>query len=407
MLDEQFHFDYVSPTILGGCGCIQELGGAVKECGASSALIVTGTTVGQTSAVMDPVREGLGERVAGEFRETTPEKRLATAIKGTERALDIGADSLVAVGGGSSIDTARAIAVLLSRARKGHDPPSQVWEQAGAELASTGTLSIPSSPSVPIAAVPTTLAGADLSQVAGLTATPSEGYVDSEVSGGLSGRSLMPSIAVWDPALVATTPDKVLAGSAMNGFDKGIETLYTADRTPITDASALRGLELLQRGLLAFGAGERSQTVYERMSRGCLLVQYGISRPDAGTLSLIHAFGHGLTGFGTVQQGAAHAVIAPHALRYLFENVDGRRALLAQAIAEDSTTDPAAAVVEAVEDLRDALDLPRRLRDVDGPTQNEFRAVATAVIEDSFMAHTPPGLDPTVEDIQTVLERAW
>jgi len=193
----------------------------------------------------------------------------------------------------------------------------------------------------------------------------------------------------------------------MNGFDKGIETLYAATATPVTDATAMRGLSLFQDGLFAFGDGGREDWVFDALVRGCTLVQYGISRPDAGTLSLIHAFGHGLTRTYDVQQGAAHAVVAPHVLEYLFEQTDARRELLARALGVGGAADPASAVVDAVADVVAALDLPTRLRDVDGPDRDEFPAVAEAVLADSFMANAPPGLDATREDIVGALEAAW
>ena len=223
----------------------------------------------------------------------------------------------------------------------------------------------------------------------------------------LLSQALMATAGYYDPNLYDTTPEPVLVGSAMNGFDKGIETLYARNRTPVTDATAMRGLGLLADGLLAFGDGDGSPATYQRLARGVMLVQYGISRPEGTTLSLIHAFGHGLTRTYDVQQGAAHAVVAPHVLRWLFEACDGRRALLAEALSVEERDDPAEAVVERVADIAAALDLPTRLRDVDGPERDEFPDVAEAVLADTFMNNAPTGLDPTREDIERVLDAAW
>nr|WP_284008462.1 iron-containing alcohol dehydrogenase [Halomicroarcula sp. YJ-61-S] len=270
---------------------------------------------------------------------------------------------------------------------------------------------MPDSGLPPVVAVPTTLAGADLTQVAGVTADPATCPVERPISGGLSGRALMPAAVCYDPELIATTPESVLAGSAMNGFDKGIETLYANTATPVTDATASRGLELLQRGLLAFGSvaetAEPDPWVYRALTQGIVLVQYGISRPDTTTLSLIHAFGHGLTRTYPVQQGAAHAIVAPHVLRHLFDAVDGRRDLLADALGVADTADPAAGVVGAVEDVAGALALPTRLREVDGPDRDEFPAVAAAILDDAFVANAPPSLDLTQAAIEAILDAAW
>lgn len=407
---DAFRFEYDPPTLRCGRDSARELGDELAANGFERALVVCGQTVGATPAVIDPVREGLSDRLASVFAETTPEKRLSTAADAVDRLRELDVDCLVALGGGSSLDVAKQASVLAARAAAADadgDTPADAYAAAGSEFAETGTLSVPDEGLVPIVAVPTTLAGADVSQVAGMTATPQDGLVSEPASGGISDPGLMPAAVVADPALVATTPDDILAASAMNGFDKGVETLYASTATPVTDATAVRGLSLFQDGLLAFGDGSRREWVYDALVRGCLLVQYGISRPGEGTLSLIHAFGHGLTRTYPVQQGAAHGVVAPHALAYLFDRVDGRRDLLAEAFGVADADDTAAAIADAVADVRDALGLPTRLRDVDGPSPAEFQSVAEAVLGDSFMSNAPADLDPSVADIESVLEAAW
>ena len=394
-----FRFEYDPATLRYAPDAARSLGTELDAQGYDRALVVCGTTVGETQAVMDPVREGLGDRLAGVFAETTPAKRLGTAYDGLEHFREVDADCLVAVGGGSSLDVAKIISLLAATDR---DPAA-----VGQAFVDSGSIAVPEAELPPIIAVPTTLAGADLSIVAGVTAAPETCPVPEPASGGVSDPTLMPAAVCYDPELIATTPPSVLSASAMNGFDKGIETLYAASATPITDATASRGLGLLTEGLLAFGNGDDDPWVYQSITRGIMLVQYGISRADGTTLSLIHAFGHGLTRTYEVQQGAAHAVIAPHALSYLFEQVDGRRSLLADALGVSGAGDPAAAVVDRINDVVTALGLPTRLRDVDGPDREAFPEVADTVLEDSFMANAPSGLEPTRDDIVNVLESAW
>ncbi|MBX0324696.1 iron-containing alcohol dehydrogenase [Halomicroarcula sp. F13] len=394
-----FRFEYDPATLRYGPNCVDSLAEELAALNCERALVVTGSTVGETAAVMDPIRAGLGDRLAGVFAETTPAKRLGTAYDALERFRAVEADAIVAVGGGSSLDVAKVLATVAAADR---GP-----ETVGSEFVETGTIRVPDDGLPPVVAVPTTLAGADLSQVAGVTADPDTCPVAEPASGGISDPNLMPAAVCYDPEVVATTPRSVLAASAMNGFDKGVETLYASTATPVTDATAMRGLDLLQDGLLAFGEGNDDDAVYQRLTEGIALVQYGISRPGVTTLSLIHAFGHGLTRTYEVQQGAAHAVVAPHALDYLFDAVDGRRDLLAEAFGVDDAEDPAAAVVESVAEVAAALDLPTRLRDVDGPTREEFPRVAEDVLSDAFMANAPAGFDPTLEDVERVLDAAW
>ena len=228
--------------------------------------------------------------------------------------------------------------------------------------------------------------------------------------GGISDARLMPDALCYDPVLFRTTPSGVLCASAMNGFDKGIETLYSRNRTPVTDGTAMRGLRLLRNGLPRLGAGERDDETMHDSVVGTILVQYGVSGQGPGMLALIHAFGHALSGPYPVQQGAAHALVAPHALRELFEHVDGRRALLAEALTGSVPEDPdaqAEAVVEAVTAVRDGLGLPSNLRDVEGLTREDLPSVARNTLDDGLMPNCPEGFDPAPEDIERVLDAAW
>ncbi|GAA0197136.1 iron-containing alcohol dehydrogenase family protein [Haladaptatus pallidirubidus] len=396
---KRFRFEYTPSVLRYGTGCVDDLAAELDIQGSNRALVVCGSTVGSTPEVINPVRDGLGEKLAGVFAETTPEKRLETAYDGLEAMEAHDADVLVSLGGGSSLDIAKVISVLAADDRKPQD--------IGRELGETGTISIPSDPLLPIVAIPTTLAGADLSIGGGVTAAPTSGLVDSSTSGGISDPQLMPKSVFYDPEMFATTPKRILAASAMNGFDKGLETVYARNATPITDATATRGLRLLDEGLRQLGNQTVTEEVLEPVVEGTLLVQYGISRPEESTLSIIHAFGHGLTRTYDVQQGTAHGIVAPHILEYLFENVDGRRELLAEAFAVDDHPDTAAAIVESVEQIRDALGLPAQLRDIDGSDPAEFPEVAEAIRTDPIIANVPRGLDPTTEEIEGVLEAAY
>jgi len=396
-------FEYVPSVIRTKRGSVDLLDEELAAQDCDSALVVCGETVGATPAVIEPVREGLGERLAGVFAETTPAKRLSTAFEAAEVFDAADADAIVGLGGGSSLDTAKVASALAAANRSRDD--------VGDEFAERGIVTVPDGDLPPVVAVPTTLAGADLSQLAGITATPESGLVDDPVGGGVGDPKLMPAAVMYDPDLFETTPYGVLAGSAMNGFDKGIETLYSRNASPVTDATAARGLSLLRSNLPTLGEDEGYENAMDRVVEGTLLVQYGISRPGGTTLSLIHAFGHGLTAHSDVQQGRAHAVVAPHALRYLFDEVDGRRALLAEAfdvLTEGrSGAEIADGVVDAVAEVRDALDLPSRLRSVDDIDREDLPAIAETTADDGLLANAPKGLDPTRDELEAVLDAAW
>lgn len=388
---EPFEYDNVAGEITFGRGCVADLGETVAELGADRALVVCGSNVGSNRDTMDPVEAGLGDRLAGVFDGTTPEKSVESVYEGLTAVDDRSADALVAVGGGSSIDTARAMRAVREDGRS--------YDELREYVAERGALPVPEDP-MPLVAVPTTLAGADLST--GGSVAFRDG---SDLAAGYSDPVLMPEALAYDPDLFETTPTGALVGSAMNGFDKGLEAVYGRKASPMTDAPALRGLKLLCPSLPEVRDPE-DPAVMEAVVAGIVLVQYPRATRGGGLLSLIHAFGHGLREEG-VQQGIAHAVMAPPALEYLFDRVDGRRDVLAEAFGVADAGDRASAVVESVADVRDGMGLPDRLRDLDPVERDALPDVAAYVADDYFLRNCPEGLDPTEEDLLAVLESAW
>ena len=398
-----FRFDYQPGAIRVGAGCVEELGTELDRRDLDRALLVAGRTVGTTPAVVDPIRAGLGDRLGGEFPETTPAKTLGTALTGLRAAREHDADAVVAVGGGSTLDTATVLRALSTH---GDDA-----EQVAREAIETGRLPVaPDGDFLPLVAVPTTLAGADLSDMAGVTLTLDRDVAtgDDPPTGGVRDPRLLPTALYYDVDLYRTTPTPLLAASAMNGFDKGIEALYSPLSTPITDGTASRGLGLLRSGVGTIREEPMDDERLADVLAGIVAVQYGLTGDAGYRASIIHAFGHGFSHGYDVHQGTIHGVVAPHVLRYVFDRVEGRRDLLASALGvDDSETDTADAVIDAVAGVRDDLGLPARLREIDGVERVDFDAIAAAIHDDDLLAVAPEGIDPTVAEITEVLDRAW
>jgi len=392
-------FEYNPPILRYGPNCVSALSAELARDNLDTALVVCGRTIGSTAEVIDPVTAGLDDRLGDVCAETTPAKRLDTAYLVRDRFEEIDADVLVSLGGGSSLDIAKTASALIADDRS--------REAVEAEFAARGTFTIPTVELPPIVAIPTTLAGADISQGAGITASPRRSDVQSEIGGGISHPSLMPHAVFLDPTLVATTPRSILAASAMNGFNKGIETLYSSQRTVITDATAVHGLRTFAAGLLAFGNGDESEQTYQQLVEGLLCVQYGISRPGVRTLSVIHSFGHALSRTSDLQQGTAHAVVTPHVLADLLEQTAEGSDKLARAFDVTGEENHSEAILERVTSVRDALGLPSRLRDVDGPSRDSFPDVAQSILDDPFMKNAPERYSPSASAIESILENAW
>lgn len=405
MTATSYTFTYRPGAIHHGPGVVDDLDTALEQAGCSRALVLTGSTIASRPAVIDPVTEGLGDHLVGVFDGVTSVKSLASAYEAAKRVREDEVDGLVGLGGGSSLDLAKITSVLA-----GHERP---LEDVVDEIVAGEAMRVPEGELPDVFAVPTTLPGADLSQVAGvkLGLDPETTPVGEIPNGGVSDPRLMPAAVFHDLDLFATTPTDVLARSAMNGYDKALEMLYTRHRTPITDGAAYRGLRLLQSSLPAITDEPTAEADLSRILQGIALAQYGLSTPDAYRASIIHAFGHALSRTYGVQQGVAHAIAAPHVLSSLFERVDGRRHLLAEALGVDEPgaddAETARVVVEAVADTRDALGLPSRLRTVEEAERADFPDLARAVVDDSFMAAAPADLDADAGDIEAVFDEMW
>jgi len=384
-----------------GRGRIAGLGDWLGGRDLGDALIVCGSNTGANDALMDPIREGLGDRLAGVFDGTAPDKRVETAYDLLDARAEAGADVLVAVGGGASLDVARQATLLAADGRD----LGELRADAEAGGGALGDLAPESGPTLPFVVVPTTFAGADVSTGGSLEVfAADESPTGQPVT--VSGSGAWPVADVADPALFETTPTSVLAGSAMNGFNKGIETTYARDADPVSDAAAVHGLRLLADALpRAAGDDPGGEPATDRAVVGALLVQ--LDRK----ISVIHAFGHGFARRYDVQQGAIHAVVAPHALAYLFDEVDASRRALAAGLGVriDRRDDGAVAedVVAAVAAVRDSLGVPTRLRDLPETDEDDLPAIAEFVADDPPMERAPAGLDATAEGILGVLRAAW
>ncbi|WP_049982893.1 iron-containing alcohol dehydrogenase family protein [Halorubrum sp. BV1] len=400
---DSFDHAYHGCEILYGRGRAADLGEFLGDRGLNDALVVCGSNVGANDDLMEPIREGLGDRFAGVFDGTTPDKRIEDAYALLDERAAAGADVLVAVGGGSSLDTARQAPMLAADGRD-LDRIRAAAEESPSDL---GPLAPDADPAFPVVVIPTTFAGADLSTGGSLVVRSADASPTGQPLT-VSGDAPMPIADLADPAIFETSPESVLAGSAMNGFDKGIETPYAADATPVSDAAAIHGLRLLT-GSLPVVAGDRAhsdpEAAMDRAVVGALLVQ--IDRK----ISVIHAVGHGFARRYDVQQGAVHAIAAPHVLAYLFEEVDGSRRALAAGLGVDTEGRSGAAVaegvVESVAAVRDDLAVPSRLRDLPETSEDDLPAIAEYVVDDWCMDRAPDGLDATPEEIEGVLRAAW
>lgn len=392
-LPETFEFDYFDSDIVYGRGCVDRLGTYLDDADLENALLVCGTNVGANDDLMEPIREALGDRLGGEFPETTPAKTAETVYDGIDAMNEAEADVLIGVGGGSSLDIARQISAFAADGRSLSEFRQEVRE---------GRLEAPDAGTdpTPVIVIPTTLAGADISDTGAMAI-----FMADESPTGETVRtygSVMPIGMFYDPRLFETSPAGPLRGSAMNGFDKPLETLYARNGDPIIHSTAMHSLRLFRESLPKIPDDPEAM---DRAVVGIILAQF------RRRISAIHAFGHGVSRHYPVHQGEVHAILAPHVLRYLFEHVDANRRLLAEGFGLDAESlsgeELEEAIIAEVIAVRNGLGLPSRLRDLGDVPEHALGDIAEYTLQDGKMEQVPAGLDPTAEELENVLRAAW
>jgi len=287
------------PRIVFGAGRVGELGKAVREFGRRALVIVRGPGFTDT---MDWTRlllalETAGVEVTLESVSGEPSPTLVDEIVARHRASGSGSEVVVGIGGGSVLDTAKAVAGLLISGNSVMDH----LEGIGPEKLYVG-------PSVPFVAVPTTAGtGSEATKNAVLSVRSVGGFKKS-----FRDEQLVARVAIVDPDLLAGCPPELIAGNGMDALSQLLESYVSLRANPITDALALSGLACVREGLAtwfgeagagrgASGPGSVAATARERMAYAALCS--GICLAQAGLGSV-----HGLASPLGAQYPIPHGV---------------------------------------------------------------------------------------------------
>jgi alcohol dehydrogenase len=355
------------PELLFGVGSVQEAGGLVRRLGHEAALVVTDRGVaaaGVAALVLDALNGALTGTAL--FDGVSANPSAAQVDAGRDALADLGPAAVVAVGGGSAIDAAKAIAL---GAKRGAIPPA------------------------PIVAVPTTAgSGAETNGFAVIDdpAGRCKRYVGDSTT--------MPRFAILDPELTLSAPSAVTAACGIDVLARAVESLQARSGNPYSAALALEAVHVVMTklpGLVADAA--------EVEGRAALLMASHLAGlASAGTgLGTAQAIGHALSARYGVAHGAALAAVLPLVARM---NLDERfhetgRIALAAGVAGG-----AAAVPEAIAQLEDHVRLHPRLSELGVPA-GDLPAVADAALADEVV-HNAPRV-PAAAELVELLRAAY
>ncbi len=289
------------------------------------------TTMGSTRrGVTARIRDLLGQSVAMVVDNVESNPELTTVVETAESLGDLSIDTILAVGGGSVIDTAKILSVILSRREDGFSL-RRYLDSGGGVLAGSG---------IPVIAVPTT-AGT------GSEVTPFATVWDA--AGGrkysVSGPELFPSVAVLDPLLTLTLSREVTISTGMDAISQALEAVWNTNATPITTSYATEALRIALRVLPSLADRLDDLALRSQMLKASLLSGLAISNTRT---AIAHSMSYPLTQRYGVPHGIACGFALPEILEFNAEVDDGRLQRLATGLGRRS-------LIELQRDLADLV----------------------------------------------------
>jgi 1,3-propanediol dehydrogenase len=302
------------------------------------------------------------------FDDVVTNPRDYQVVRGTEYYKKKTCDVIVALGGGSPMDVAKAIAVLAAN-------PGELKDYVGCNLVRQ--------PIPPLVCVPTTAGtGSDVSQFAVIADDR------KKVKLTILSRAIMADISLIDPTLLQTKTAELIAATGMDALTHAIEAYVSSLAWPLTNPHAIHAIELVFKHLVA-ATQSKHPGALEGMAIASL--EAGIAFSNA-ILGAVHALAHPLGGLYDLHHGLVNAILLPVVVRRNIEHAAPKFAKIANAMGVETRGVPieevAMEVPRRIEDLIDALGLPKRLSQV-GVVAEDIANLAQHAEEDLCMLTNP------------------
>lgn len=357
--------------------------------GASRALVVASTTIATRTGLVAAIEAELGGGVAGLFtgcREHTP---IDTAIACAAAIRRSEADIVVTVGGGTPIDTVKAAILCLAEDVHEADALKAYCVRVGGD----GSRTVP--PVGPSAvrqiAVPTTLSGAEFSNIAGVT-DPERGIKDAYIA-----RDSAPVAVVLDPAATVHTPDWLWLSTGVRAVDHAVETLCSRSAQPLPDATAIHALKIFAEALPRTKDDPDDLAARRACQLAVWLAAFGLGRVEYGAS---HGIGHQLGAVGGVPHGHTSCVMLPSVLRWNAPANAARQALVSEAFGRAG--EPAGDVLA---DFIARLGQPGTLRAV-GIGRDQLDTIAEGSLGNMMVRSNPRPIGSAAQ-VREILDMAW
>ena len=352
-------------------------------------LIVASKTLSRKTDVVSKIQAALAERCVGVFDECIEHVPRASVLSLAASVRKREPDLIVTVGGGTPIDTVKV--TLLTMAAGVTDEPG--FDAMRIRVEADGSRMVPSIKDPPVRQiiVPTTLSGAEFSNLGGCT-DPVRKVKDL-----YTGRLIGGQVVILDPAATVYTPSGLWLSTGIRAVDHAVETICSRKPQPFTDATCIHALRLLSKSLPANHANPGDLEGRLDSQLAVWLATTGLGRVDWGAS---HGIGHQLGAVANVPHGHCSCVMLPSVLRWNLPVNAAQQAIVAQALgAKDG--DAAMAVAKLVE----GLGQPTRLREV-GVRPEHYDAIAAGAMQNVFVRSNPRPITNSAQ-VREILAMAW
>ena len=369
----------LNETSYHGAGAIKEITVEAKNRGFKKAFVCSDPDLikfNVTSKVTDLLKaENMDFEIYSEIQPNPTIENVQSGVAAFKKAA---ADYIIAIGGGSSMDTAKAIGIIIT------NPEFE-------DVRSLEGLSATKKPCIPIFAVPTT---------AGTAAEVTINYVITDVE---KKRKFVcvdphdiPVVAFVDPEMMSSMPKGLTASTGMDALTHAIEGYTTLGANTITDMFNLKAIELIAKSLR--GAVENTKEGREGMALGQYLTGMGFSNCGLG---IVHSMAHSLGAVYDTPHGVANAILLPTVMEYNAEATgeklrDVAIAMGVEGVEKMSKEEYRKAAVDAVKKLSQDVGIPADLKAIVKPEDLDF--LTQSAMDDACRPGNPK--EPTFEDIK-------
>ena len=361
-------FNYFSPTkVVFGVGSIVELPMEVQALGKKAFLVTDGGII--ESGLMDGIKKYLGDSLVGIYADVPQDSGMGIVDKGAELALAAGADVVVSLGGGSVIDTAKGMCIVMKE---------------GGSISDFQGMQMLTREQTPHIVVPTT---------AGTGSEVTSGAVifDRE-----QGQKIIifeyyntPRVAILDPRMTESLPPDLTASTGMDAMTHAVESYVSQQRNPVSDAVALHAIRLIVKHLPAAVENGSDMAARGQMQTAALLAGWAFSN---AMLGLAHAMAHSLGAVCGIPHGLANGLLLPHVISYNLGEVPQLIADIAGAMGVNangmSPAEAGAAAVAEMEVFAKKIGLSQRLGNL-GVKPEALQACSELSMSDGSIIYNP------------------